>query len=317
MSKRGKTSKSFSSEIDLRGAGGEPVDLLRTFTSHGLASLPPFSVDRSRPQLTVTLEIGRSARTLFISPGAKNRCTVTVEGVSPTAAMGERILREVRHVLRLDEDLSEFYGMIEEDPALSWACSGAGRLIRSQTVFEEVVKTICTTNCAWSATERMIGALVEHLGKPAPDAPKSGVAGRAFPAPAAMAEATEEFYREVVRAGYRSNYLRSLARSVAIGETNLEELERDSPEALSDDEVEKRLLSLPGVGPYAAAHVMMMLGRYSRLVLDSWTRPKYASLTGRNRVADAKIQRRFRIYGRYAGLAFWLFLIRDWISENG
>jgi len=27
---------------------------------------------------------------------------------------------------------------------------------------------VCTTNCAWSATERMVGALVAHLGEAAP-----------------------------------------------------------------------------------------------------------------------------------------------------
>ncbi len=146
--------------------------------------------------------------------------------------------------------------------------------------------------------------------------PSPVCAGRAFPTPAAMAEAGENFYREVVRAGYRSSYLISLAHSVASGETNLEELEQDSSAALSDDEVEKRLLSLPGVGPYATAHVMMMLGRYSRLILDSWTRPKFASLAGRKTVSDRNIERRFRPYGRYAGLAFWLFVTSDWIEND-
>ena len=76
-----------------------------------------------------------------------------------------------------------------------------------------------------------------------------------------------------------------------------------------------RLLALPGVGPYAAAHVMMLLGRYSRLVLDSWTRPTYARLAGaRKPVVDRSIERRFRRYGPYAGLAFWLYLTRDWVS---
>ena len=91
-----------------------------------------------------------------------------------------------------------------------------GRLVRSPTVFEEVVKTICTTNCAWSATERMVGALVEHLGEPAVGAP-DGPYGRAFPTPEAMAAADEGFYRDVVRAGYRGAYLRSLAADVADG----------------------------------------------------------------------------------------------------
>ena len=88
-----------------------------------------------------------------------------------------------------------------------------------------------------------------------------------------------DFYRDDVRAGYRGAYLRSLAESVASGELDLEALgttPRSSPTTRSP----RALLALPGVGPYAAAHVMMLLGRYSRLVLDSWTRPTYARLTG-------------------------------------
>jgi 3-methyladenine DNA glycosylase/8-oxoguanine DNA glycosylase len=153
----------------------------------------------------------------------------------------------------------------------------------------------------------MTTALVEHLGEPS-----AGNHGRAFPEPEAMAAADEAFYRDVVRAGYRGAYLRSIAAAVAAGELDLEQLL--DPD-LDDEDVAERLLALPGVGPYAAAHVMMLLGRYSSLVLDSWTRPKYARLLGKKKVADSTIIRRFRPYGRYAGLAFWLFLTRDWVPE--
>ena len=37
-------------------------------------------------------------------------------------------------------------------------------MVRSPTVFEDVVKTICTTNTSWGGTTRMVNALVEHLG---------------------------------------------------------------------------------------------------------------------------------------------------------
>jgi hypothetical protein len=37
----------------------------------------------------------------------------------------------------------------------------------------------------------------------------------------------------------------------------------------------------------------------------------------RKRVADRTIERRFRRYGRYAGLAFWLLLTRSWVAEDG
>jgi hypothetical protein len=60
---------------------------------------------------------------------------------------------------------------------------------------------------------------------------------------------------------------------------------------------------------------MLLLGRYSRLVLDSWTRPKYARLAG-SPVPDAAIVERFAPYGEYAGLAFWLHLTADWVEPG-
>jgi N-glycosylase/DNA lyase len=123
----------------------------------------------------------------------------------------------------------------------------------------------------------------------------------------------------VARAGYRGPYLREIAARVAGGELDLEALLAARRDELPDEEVEATLLALPGVGPYAAAHIMLLLGRHSRLVLDSWTRPKYARLMGKPKgrlVADSTIQRRFRRYGDHAGLAFWLVLTRDWVDDG-
>src|SRR5205807_2641005 len=94
----------------------------------------------------------------------------------------------VRHMFRLDEDLSLFYVLAREDPELQWAALGAGRMIRSPTVFEDVVKTICTTNTAWSGTRKMTAALVDNLGVAAPGG------AHAFPTPEAMAGMGEDFY---------------------------------------------------------------------------------------------------------------------------
>jgi 3-methyladenine DNA glycosylase/8-oxoguanine DNA glycosylase len=271
--------------IALKGPGGEPVDFRRVLASHGVATLPPNRIDEQAWTLETRLSSG-PVRVTEARPG--------VALVAPA-----RAVPVVRRMLNLDEDLSGFYAVAAEDPELAWVIGGAGRMLRSPTVFEDVVKTICTTNCAWSATERMVGSLVEHLG------------GGAFPTPEAMAAAGEDVYRELVRSGYRGAYLRSLAGSVAEETIDLEAL-LDAD--LSDEEVAARLLALPGVGPYAAAHVMMLVGRYSLLILDSWTRPQYARLSGRKAV-DRTIERRFRRYGRYAGLAFWLYLTRGWVPD--
>jgi len=290
----------WQAELELVGTGDEPVDLRRTLASHGVAELPPNEIDAEAATLTTTLTLRQGATTVHVGDGSSGAVRVT--GSGPRAG----VLDAIRHMLRLDDDLSAFYALARADPELAWAAAGAGRMMRSPTVFEDVVKTICTTNCAWSATVRMTTALVEQLGAEAPD-------GRhAFPTPTAMAEAGDEFYRDVVRAGYRGAYLRTLALAVADGALDLEAL-NDSE--LDDDDVAERLLALPGCGPYATAHMMMLLGRYSRLILDSWTRPKYARVNGR-KAADRTIERRFRRYGAYAGLAFWLYLTRDWVAER-
>ena len=301
-----------SAELPLRGAGGEPVDLRRTIASHGVADLAPNRIDEDASTLELTLLLDRQgATTLRISPGRKGHARAEV--VSGRASSAQ-IRKAAAHVLRLDEDLSPFYAAAVSDPELAWVASGAGRMIRSPTVFEEVVKTICTTNCTWSATVRMVSALVEHLGEPAPGV-TDGPLGHAFPTPEAMARRNSAFYTETVRAGYRGEYLRSLAHSVASGKLDLEALGDASADELPDDELAARLLALPGVGPYAAAHIMMLLGRYSRLILDSWTRPKYLRVSGAKQAKDSTIERRFRRYGSYAGLAFWLYLTRDWVEE--
>jgi 3-methyladenine DNA glycosylase/8-oxoguanine DNA glycosylase len=286
-------------ELPLVGAGGEPVDFRRTLGSHGVAALPPSRIDEEAWTLEVTLPSGRGARTVRVSEGRPG--FARVEGATSS------ILAQLRHMFRLDEDLAPFYALARDDPQLAWAAAGAGRMLRGPTVFEDVVKTICTTNTAWGGTVRMVTALVEHLGVAAPGG------GRTFPRPAAMAAAGADFYRDVARAGYRGAYLRALAEDVASDALDLEQL---NDQELSVEEVEARLLALPGVGPYAAAHVMLTsLGRYSRLVLDSWTRPTYANLVGR-KASDKTIARTFRRYGDFAGLAFWLLLTRNWVPDT-
>jgi 3-methyladenine DNA glycosylase/8-oxoguanine DNA glycosylase len=299
-------------EIALRGPSGEPVDLWRTIVSHGVASLPPADLDEDTEVMTVTLPVaGVKPRTVRIRHGRKGKANVDVLGPPPGARTRSGLRRSVRRVLNLDEDLSPLYEVAKTDIDLAWIAVGAGRMARGATVFEDVVKTICTTNCTWSSTVRMVGALVENLGEPS-----AGRHGRAFPTPQAMAAAPEAFYRDVARAGYRGAYLRALAASVAEGSLDLEVLAAAPPADLPDDELEQQLLSLPGVGPYAAAHIMMLIGRHSRLILDSWTRPTYARLNGGRKVGDRTIERRFRRYGPYAGLAFWLYLTRDWVKES-
>jgi 3-methyladenine DNA glycosylase/8-oxoguanine DNA glycosylase len=294
------------------GAGAEPVDFARTVLSHGVADLPPNVIAEDGSSLETVLMAGGRAWVVRLAPGRPGSRTALLTSAPGAAAPRStparaEIAATVRHMLRLDEDLSSFYALAGANPTLVWVASGAGRMLRSPTVFEDLVKTICTTNCTWSATVRMVSAIVRELGTPAEGLPER----RAFPASDALAQADEAFFREVAKSGYRGAYLRAVATEVAEGRLDLEAM---NDPALPDEEVAERLLALPGVGPYAMAHMMMLLGRYQRLILDSWTRPKYRRVSGRPRVTDKGIERAFRRYGRFAGLAFWLTLTQDWVE---
>ena len=306
-----RTARHITLSLPLRGAGNEPIDFTRTMRSHGLVALPPFFRGPELDALEVTVRLpDGDARTIAVREDPPGTLAVQVNG--PLSAAGKTgVLTAVRAMFALDDDLSAFYARARDDEHLRWAARGAGRLLRGQTAFEDVVKTICTTNCTWSATERMVDALVARLGTAAPGAPVEGPRGRAFPDPQALAGAPEAFYRDVARAGYRGAYMRALGKAQTEGSIDLEAWRRAARTMLPDADLEKLLLALPGVGPYAAAHIMMLFGRRSRLVLDSWTRPKYARLNGR-KAKDATIARRFKSYGDEAGLAFWLFLTKDW-----
>ena len=310
-------------ELPLVGPAGEPIDLARTIDSHGFSDLDPMRLDAAASTLELTVFAGTSQdgsrttsqpRRIRISPGSGATVQLEILGPRIGARAQTQVVAAARHVLRLDQDLSGFYAATAGDPDLAWVASGAGRMLQSPTAFEDVVKTVCTTNCSWGATRRMVSALVSELGTPALGG--LGSSTNAFPTADSMANAPERFYRDEVRAGYRGVYLIELARRVAHGEVDLEAMAAASSADLSDDDLERTLIELPGVGPYAAAHIMMTMGRNSRLILDSWTRPTYAKLIGRSKpVADATIQRRFRRYGDHAGLAFWLFLTRDWVED--
>jgi hypothetical protein len=113
--------------------------------SHGVADLRPAHVDEVERTYTTTLALPRTQpRTIRISEGRPGFARVEVEGRKLGQQAERDLTTAVRRILNLDEDLSEFYALVADDPDLSWAAAGAGRMLRTPTVFEAAVKTICT-----------------------------------------------------------------------------------------------------------------------------------------------------------------------------
>jgi N-glycosylase/DNA lyase len=282
-------------------------DFKRTLHSHGWCELLPFETTGSSALIRV-LDVGDGPPATLKIKGDDGALKVSVPGRLNKSERA-RLERDVRHIFRLDDILTEFYARITDDPDFGWiARDGAGRLLRSPTVYEDLVKSICTTNCSWSLTTKMVKELVNNLGRETSDGRHS------FPTPEAMAAQPARFYREIVRAGYRSEYLKELADRVAAGELDVESwLESELPTV----ELKREMKKVKGVGDYAAENLLKLVGRYDVLALDSWVRGKFVRVRNRGRACDdKKIARFYSRFKEWRGLALWCDMTRDWFEEG-
>jgi N-glycosylase/DNA lyase len=278
----------------------------RTAISHGWRELLPFEFDPENWQLSRVIDLKTKAPITIVLTATKRFVRVeTAKPLNPTDT--KTVIRDVRHMLRLDDDLTPFYHATRRHEDFAWIASqGAGRMLRSPTVFEDLVKMLCTTNCSWSLTEKMVTGLVRNLGREGADG------RRTFPSPEAMALMPVSFFEKEVRAGYRAPYLKELADRVASGSLNVEEWLTTSVPTV---ELVKQIKSVKGAGDYAAENLLKLIGRYDGLALDSWTRAKFFRVRNNGRKAsDKKIARYYSQFGEWRGLVLWCDVTRDWLE---
>lgn len=282
----------------------------RTVYSHGWCALLPFKIDKEEQtfQRLLVLRNGSMVNCTMLDSSGVLKAKVEISS-RLTTDQRQDILGQIRACLRLDEDFSEFHDEARRHKEFRWVPKiGAGRMLRAPTVFEDVVKMICTTNCSWALTETMVNNLNSHLGRHFDGAVYS------FPTPEAIAGSSETYLRKNIRAGYRSPYLLQLAEYVAGGKLDIESWRSSPP---TTEELFKQARSVKGMGDYAAGNILKLLGRYDYLGLDSWVRSKFCEIHKRGRrVTDKTIERHYAEYGKWRGLFFWLDMTKDWYQEK-
>ncbi len=308
----------FSSDVPVLTVECPPAFRFRaTLMSHGWIELAPFRHDEDYARLyrAESLPGGRVVRLAFAAERAAaldsgEKIHVYIEetpggaDAAPTAPLSSparAYLRQmVRRMFNLDLDLSPFYALIADEPRYRWVFAHrAGRLLRAPTVWEDLAKTLLTTNTTWAMTRKMAQRLNE-LGS-------SG----AFPAPETIANLSPATLADHLRAGYRNAYLHELASRIAEGRIDVEEwacAERPSADLFAE------IRSLRGFGPYAAGSAMKLLGRFDYLALDSAARSMFARVFGGN--TDAAIRRRYAPYGAWQGLVVWMDVMQDWFLQR-
>ncbi|CAN5685923.1 hypothetical protein BH20ACI4_BH20ACI4_17120 [soil metagenome] len=279
-----------------------------TVYSHGWSELAPFELDVENWKLHFVFDLKNGQKPVFATVFEdKGKILIEPQAKSLTKKTGEKILHDTRHILRIDEDFSEFYKYTDTEKSLQWISGKkAGRLLRSPSVYEDLVKTVCTTNCSWALTKKMVSNLVENLGETSESGKKT------FPTAEAMAQMPAEFYRNEIRAGYRSPYFVELAETVASGKIKPEEwLATDLPTG----ELKKEMKKIKGVGDYAAENLLKLVGRYDGLALDSFLRSEFYKKHNSEQLCnDKQIEKHYEHFGSWRGLAIWLDMSERWMQ---
>jgi len=276
----------------------KPFNFHSVINSHGWIQLLPFHFENDILRYVDQLSTKRVVE-YRISPALDGVQVVTDK---LTKAEQKEVSNKVSWMFGLDMDFSAFYAASHLEPKLAQVKKQAlGRVLRSPTLFEDVIKTILTTNTLWGATKNMTRKLVDEFGNALSDGKKS------FPTPEAIASSNPEFIKEKIRVGYRASAIHDLAVRVASGNYDLESL-KNSP--LPTLELRKELMSIKGVGPYAAANLLLILGRSDFIPIDSWALKLVSHEWYKGNPITAKVvEKRFEKWGEYKGLAFWFW---DW-----
>ena len=284
-----------------------PFRFLSVVNSHGWRQLAPFHLDEETNTLHHVLRLS-NGRVIEL------KLRDAIDGVNvETEKLNRSEKKEVTEVITwmfgLDMEFSRFYAAARGEPKLTRAKKlSLGRLLRAPTLFEDVVKTILTTNTLWAATKNMSRKLVDEFGaSTAHTAPLSAMQNRAFPTPESIAASNPEYIKEKIRVGYRAPAIHQLAVRVASGQLDLESLKGSDMPTL---ELRKELMRISGVGPYAAANLLMILGRHDFIPIDSsaLAAVSYEWYKG-GPVTAKEVEKKFAKWGEFKGLAFWFW---DW-----
>jgi 3-methyladenine DNA glycosylase/8-oxoguanine DNA glycosylase len=229
-----------------------PVDLELTVASHGWVHLEPWRWDAETGTLSHVERIGGKVGTIALRQRDPTTLALGWDGFEATAE-SEILLRAARWV-SAEWDPSPAIaalgsGFAEETALIG---RGGGRLLRCSTFYEDFIKTLLTVNTSWSGTCRMTAALVAEPG------------GGAFPEPAAIIDYGEERLRRIAKLGFRAP-VAVLTTQRMLDEGMIDAGGHGDAARLDHD----YLVSLKGIGPYAAAHCRMLLQDFSRIPVDS------------------------------------------------
>lgn len=278
-----------------------------TVLSHGWHECSPFHWSHAALCFQTVERVGGEVHRLSVMQGKARRggasLSMYVDGPeSKNGIVGELSLR-VRIMLGLDRDLSEFYELCKTHPALGPIPSiGGGRITRSPSMTENIVKMLCSTNVNWTQAVKMINRIAQ-LGPHVPHFRNL----TAWPTPREILNAGEKYLDGVCRLGYRCDSILRFCRDVDSGKLDPDRFDAMAADpGVESDDILALMLEIRGVGPATAHGLLGFLGRHDRLAIDSATIAHVARThTDGAKPTRKQIEAVYAPYGKWKNLVYW------------
>lgn len=283
-------------------------DLARDFCSYGYFLLEPNHWEPETQSAGRVLQLDEGPAAALIDQRASGDLRARFDRTLGRSEQGEA-RRQLARMLGVDVSESEIRDFHRVDPR--WKKTGRGRLCRSPTLFEDIIKTVTSCNVAWPSTITMNRRLCEVSGA------KSPSGAFAFPTPQKLARTKPLTLRSRCRVGYRDTRIVELSRLFVKG--HIDETWLGDPRTQSE-EVFAFLKSLPGIGPYAAGNIMQLLGRYDRLAIDteSFRHARVVlGMDGSDRQLNKQLVAYYDAFGKHRFRSYWFELWDFYESKKG
>lgn len=283
----------------------KPFSLKATALSHGWHECSPMSWCEAGECLQVIERIGNMPVRLSMIQGTSNRSHVRVGLHVEAAALRPTDVSLMRRraavILRRDLDLREFHALACSLPKLMPITRmGAGRILRTTSMTESIIKTQCAANVNWTQAVKMIN----RIGQLGPCLAEFRSLN-AWPTPREILAAGEDYLQNVARVGYRAKFILEFCRSVTDGSFDADALDEFAATHPTDD-VFAHLLTINGIGPAGASFLLSLLGHFGRMSIDSWTLTYVGRTYMNGRKPTVKqVEKIYKPYGEWRQLVWW------------
>ncbi|CAI9783605.1 unnamed protein product [Fraxinus pennsylvanica] len=281
------------------GESAKSFNLETVVCNHGFFMMAPNYWIPTTKTLMRVLRLSDSITCVIVSishPSNRNFLQVEVHGMDQLSSLDkDAILSQVGRMLRIsaqdERDMEEFHKV---NPQAKNKCFG--RLFRSPTLFEDVIKSILLCNCPWIRSLQMAQALCDlqlklsskgsvrkeskrkrasfddkkHCPNSIAFDRNTQIPSGNFPSPKELSSVNEKTLNQHCNLGYRASHILRLAQKIENGTIKLRAFE-EGYDLLSTDKLYYKLLKIKGFGPFACANIMMCIGFYQKIPVDTET----------------------------------------------